>query len=107
MTGPSERAVEAPDLLNVRLTLCRACLEGKGGECHSPGCALWMNSAPDIPVTEYEVVPDAGPALGEDASVRLGDVLDVLRTYYRESLVCSDFGRAIDVIESACREGRL
>lgn len=32
--------------------LCRYCISGGGGECHSPGCALFLNRAPDIPVTE-------------------------------------------------------
>ena len=32
--------------------LCRYCISGAGGECHSPGCALFLNRAPDIPVTE-------------------------------------------------------
>jgi hypothetical protein len=30
--------------------LCDACMAGEGGECHTPGCALWLNRAPDIPV---------------------------------------------------------
>lgn len=38
------------DLETVTLTLCRSCLNGAGGECHTPGCALWMSAAPDIPV---------------------------------------------------------
>lgn len=35
----------------VHLTLCHACREGAGGECHTPGCSLWMNRAPDLPVS--------------------------------------------------------
>lgn len=30
--------------------LCARCRSGAGGECHTPGCALWMNRAPDIPI---------------------------------------------------------
>lgn len=30
--------------------LCGRCRKGMGGECHTPGCALWMNRAPDVPV---------------------------------------------------------
>ena len=30
--------------------ICDACLDGAGGECHTPGCILWINRAPDIPI---------------------------------------------------------
>ena len=46
-------AVTEVPLRTVTLTLCVPCLAGEGGECHSPGCALWMNRAPDIPVTQH------------------------------------------------------
>lgn len=32
----------------VELRLCELCLLGRGGECHVPGCALWLNRAPDL-----------------------------------------------------------
>jgi hypothetical protein len=37
-------------LTEVRLTLCSPCLSGAGGECHTPGCDLWMSRAPDLPL---------------------------------------------------------
>lgn len=38
----------------VTLQLCDPCLDGAGGECHTPGCMLWMNRAPDFPLrTDY------------------------------------------------------
>ena len=37
-------------LREVTLTLCHLCESGRGGECHTPGCALWMNRAPDVPL---------------------------------------------------------
>ncbi len=33
------------------LDVCGLCREGAGGECHVPGCAFWMNRAPDIPLS--------------------------------------------------------
>lgn len=39
-------------LVRVTLVLCTLCLSGAGGECHVPGCALWMSSAPDIPLAD-------------------------------------------------------
>lgn len=32
--------------------LCGDCLDGTGGECHTPGCVLWMKSAPDVPIRD-------------------------------------------------------
>lgn len=37
-------------LYEVKLTLCALCVDGSGGECHVPGCALYMNRAPDTPL---------------------------------------------------------
>lgn len=37
-------------LHTVTLTLCEPCINGAGGECHSPGCDLWIHQAPDIPI---------------------------------------------------------
>jgi hypothetical protein len=34
----------------VQLWLCDPCLDGMGGQCHTPGCALWINRAPDLPL---------------------------------------------------------
>lgn len=39
-------------LFRVSLVLCSSCLAGVGGECHTPGCALWMNRAPDVPIID-------------------------------------------------------
>lgn len=36
------------ELRRVMLTLCKLCLAGAGGKCHIPGCALYLNRAPDI-----------------------------------------------------------
>ena len=44
----------------VAISLCSLCLEGKGGECHVPGCALFINRAPDLPVDArlYNVISE-------------------------------------------------
>ena len=39
-------------LERVTMTLCARCLDGGGGECHTSGCALRMNDAPDINLRE-------------------------------------------------------
>jgi hypothetical protein len=61
MTPPDSAADSAAEerdasLISIRITLCTLCLNGAGGECHVPGCALWGNRAPDIPVTQWERV---------------------------------------------------
>ncbi len=32
--------------------LCNQCLDGVGGECHTPGCVLFLSVAPDIPIRD-------------------------------------------------------
>lgn len=32
------------------IMLCKLCRAGVGGECHMPGCGLYNNRAPDIPI---------------------------------------------------------
>jgi hypothetical protein len=58
----------------VQLRLCDPCLDGVGGECHTPGCSLWINRAPDLPIrngvsvriiVEPEIMD--GPTLGQVA----------------------------------------
>lgn len=46
-------------LYRVRLTLCTLCLAGAGGQCHTPGCALWINRAPDLSLLD-RVLMEAG-----------------------------------------------
>jgi hypothetical protein len=40
------------EVVPVTIVLCGQCLDGIGGECHTPGCAMWMKSAPDVPVRD-------------------------------------------------------
>lgn len=39
-------------LQGCHVAICTSCLDGAGGECHTPGCLFWMCSAPDIPIRE-------------------------------------------------------
>ncbi len=41
-----------PTLHKVVLTLCSACIDGEGGQCHVPGCALIRSAAPDISIRD-------------------------------------------------------
>jgi hypothetical protein len=58
----------------VQLRLCDPCLDGVGGECHTPGCSLWINRAPDLPIrngVSVRIIDDPeimdGPTLGQVA----------------------------------------
>lgn len=53
--GPAPGATE-PGVHLVQLRLCDPCIDGEGGECHTPGCALWINRAPDLPLRRSPVV---------------------------------------------------
>ncbi len=48
-----------PKLHKVTLWLCDLCLSGAGGEGHAPGCAFWLNRAPDLPLHPGIAAEDA------------------------------------------------
>lgn len=55
----SEETADRTALRHVSLWLCGLCLSGAGGECHSPGCALYLNRAPDLSILDrVEEVPN-------------------------------------------------
>lgn len=58
-----------PQLNYVEIVLCDLCLDGAGGECHVPGCALWMSRAPDIPIRDR--TQDVAPLPVRTAEARL------------------------------------
>jgi hypothetical protein len=49
------------------VSLCDDCLNGAGGECHTPGCGLWMNRAPDLPIRVEGPVPCADDPRRKDS----------------------------------------
>jgi hypothetical protein len=40
-----------PALRRVSMIMCEYCISGAGGECHTPGCVLWLNRAPDLAIS--------------------------------------------------------
>ncbi len=52
------QASRAPSGDFVSIRVCRLCAKGSGGECHTPGCGLYMNRAPDIPPFSEDVEVD-------------------------------------------------
>lgn len=45
-----------PTVHRVVMWLCELCLDGKGGECHVGGCALFLCRAPDLSRRHYPLV---------------------------------------------------
>lgn len=41
---------DEPPVKRYAVYLCDLCVQGTGGECHSPGCSLWMKRAPGVPL---------------------------------------------------------
>lgn len=48
-------------LNTVTLRMCNLCLDGVGGECHVPGCALYLNRAPDLKLRGLPLVVHVDP----------------------------------------------
>jgi len=65
---PPKKDFEYP-VYTVTVNLCGACLDGIGGECHTPGCALFLSVAPDIPImdlcTHTHLCGDEGKPVSE------------------------------------------
>ena len=47
-------------LKKIIITICEACLDGLGQECHTPGCALCLHAV-DLPISTelYEVISES------------------------------------------------
>jgi hypothetical protein len=56
-----------PTLTTMALTVCSLCAGGTEGECHTPGCAFWMKTAPGVPLTNE--ADEAGVRPREDGDV--------------------------------------
>ncbi len=55
---------EEPEVHLYQIWLCDLCVAGAGGECHSPGCSLWLRRAPDLPLMPEMCERFFGPAEG-------------------------------------------
>jgi hypothetical protein len=62
----------------VQIYLCDLCLDGAGGQCHVPGCALWFKSAPDISIRDWVTVIEPDASAGQ--AYRVGDRVRVAGT---------------------------
>lgn len=43
-------------LHTIEFRICSLCLDGWGGQCHTAGCGLWLNRAPDLPLRDSPMV---------------------------------------------------
>jgi hypothetical protein len=62
-----DTAIE-PTLTTMALTDCSLCASGVEGECHVPGCAFWMKTAPGVPLRN-EADDQGVVILGSDMEV--------------------------------------
>jgi hypothetical protein len=81
-----DQAYPEPQLHRVTLTICDLCLDGAGGECHVPGCAMWISAAPDIPIrdkcdTEVAELLDRLDDVAEQRGIE-GGPLDAFNAIY-------------------------
>ena len=65
----SETDNDEPKVRRVIVNLCEMCLNGAGGECHTPGCVLWLNRGPDLAL-HPELIEDAGDEAAELVTLR-------------------------------------
>lgn len=70
-TSVDTEGVGADELKVRRVTvyICELCIAGAGGECHTPGCVLWLNRGPDLAL-HPELVEDAGREAAELVELR-------------------------------------
>lgn len=63
-----------PTLHEVTVLICSLCLDGAGGECHTPGCVMWLNRAPDLPILDHPCLlmldGQPGPAYLDESDAR-------------------------------------
>lgn len=72
-TQSAPAAVEQETVKRVIIPLCDLCLEGKGEECHTPGCALFLHNSPGHPILKelYEVLEGKEPPDGNALNLQL------------------------------------
>lgn len=49
-------SAEEPTVSRYEIYLCELCIKGVGGECHTPGCALFLSRAPDLRLDDNPMV---------------------------------------------------
>jgi hypothetical protein len=73
MTAEKKQTVlnfDMPELASVVLQVCKPCLNGAEGECHSPGCAFWCCPAPTAEQAERICLAAESVALIDEVRVR-------------------------------------
>ncbi len=76
------------DVKRYAISLCQACIDGVGEECHTPGCALYLHSV-DIPIMR-EMLTEIDQRTFTDTEVQ-----SLLRRIEEESVYSKDFGEKI------------
>lgn len=79
-----------PEVERITLALCADCLDGKGGECHTPGCALWMCKGPAPGLRDMAIAESAAAAALWEFHGALNDVPGRGNARLRISLHCEE-----------------
>lgn len=96
-----------PAMRYVKVRICQMCIDGKGQECHTPGCALFLHSV-DLPIRE-ELIEDVTPA--EEAAPDLLDACIIARGAMISGAPIDDqlhmaWARVIDALDAAIAKAR-
>lgn len=92
-----------PKLTAVTVVLCNLCLDGKGGECHVPGCAMYLNRAPDLSLrdkvqtatTLRDQVREFHVAMNVPADAERPTVISEERLRLRAALIAEEFAETM------------
>lgn len=61
------------ELVQIKLWVCRLCLESQGSECHTPGCAFWLH---DVPKPDTAQALSTAVSDSSECEVCLDDTVD-------------------------------
>jgi hypothetical protein len=88
-------------LQGCHVAICTPCLDGAGGECHTPGCLFWMVSAPDVPIRERAEASDGHHIAEALAAKESGAAAARARTGAAEEMAACTLQIAAEKVEAA------
>lgn len=79
-------------LKKIEITICEACLDGIGSECHTPGCALCLHKV-DLPIdiNLYRVIKEF-PQQIDSPNANRGPICDCKTSISKQVMYCSKCG---------------
>lgn len=95
-----------PKVEPITLPLCADCLDGKGGDCVTPGCALWMCKGPAVGLRDMALTASAASIALAEFHGALGDDPGRGNARLRITLHAEEHAEVIDALEDcdACAQ---